>query len=231
MKITDLQPHPIAAVFPLMPEEELEALARDISVNGLKEPIVIVDGLIIDGRNRLEACLMAGVKPKFILYDPEKHGSIESYVLSKNIHRRQMNKSQVACVAHLLALTASESSEVSYTKALGNIIADMGVSKRYVDMAADAHRNDPHFFNAIYEGGASLYDWEQHKANWTGGKETKKEAPKEAPAYDLDPAWDLLVGTKGRIVEGDDAYYFEFRNQGVLTRCFLSSSSPSTEAT
>jgi hypothetical protein len=53
--------HPAAALFPLMNGEELGALAMDIKENGLKEAIVVIDGMILDGRNRFLACRRAGV--------------------------------------------------------------------------------------------------------------------------------------------------------------------------
>ena len=67
--------HPAAELFPLMTEEELIELANDIRENGLQEPIVLLDGLIIDGRNRWLACEQIGidhVDVKFIAYGDQK---------------------------------------------------------------------------------------------------------------------------------------------------------------
>ena len=54
-----------ADVFPMMADDELQELAEDIKANGLHEPLVIadIDGIrmLIDGRNRREACRLAGV--------------------------------------------------------------------------------------------------------------------------------------------------------------------------
>lgn len=59
--------HPYAAdYFRMLPDDELDELARDIAENGLKEALLLdQDGRLIDGRNRLEACRRAGVRPIF----------------------------------------------------------------------------------------------------------------------------------------------------------------------
>ena len=49
--------HNLASIFPLMTEEEYQALVRDIERNGLLEPVWLYEGKIIDGRNRYRACL------------------------------------------------------------------------------------------------------------------------------------------------------------------------------
>lgn len=67
--------HPAADVFPMMPEEELDALAADIKANGLRTPISFFgvaeserkddsEVSLADGRNRLEAMDRAGVELK-----------------------------------------------------------------------------------------------------------------------------------------------------------------------
>ena len=48
--------HPACLLFPRLADDELRALADDIRQNGLLNPIVTLDGAILDGRNRLAAC-------------------------------------------------------------------------------------------------------------------------------------------------------------------------------
>ena len=61
--------HPIANAFPMMEGEEFNQLVEDIRANGLREPIEYIlhegEKIIVDGRNRLRACLEAKVDLTF----------------------------------------------------------------------------------------------------------------------------------------------------------------------
>ncbi len=93
--------HPAAAVFPEMPAADLQALADDIKQNGLIHPIVRTpDGVVIDGRNRLKACAIAGVEPRFEVYTGSNP---VGFIVSSNLKRRQLNESQRALIATRLA--------------------------------------------------------------------------------------------------------------------------------
>jgi len=88
--------HEAANIFPMMEGDSFDELVADIKTNGLREDIELLDGKILDGRNRHSACTMAGVKPRFktvAVDDPV------AYVLSKNLHRRHLDKSQRGLVA------------------------------------------------------------------------------------------------------------------------------------
>jgi hypothetical protein len=115
--------HPIAAVFPLLGEDELLELAGDISRTGLLEPIVLFEGLVLDGRNRLRACELAAVEPRFEEYtgsDPF------SYVVSCNLHRRHLSVEERKAIAKELILrdpsrtdtAVSQQSKLSYVTTL-----------------------------------------------------------------------------------------------------------------
>jgi hypothetical protein len=81
--------------FPLLPEDELQDLAQDIKKNGLFHPIIVDDeGQLVDGRNRLLACEIAGVEPRF-----EKLPAgwdARDYMLSVNLMRKSITRSRKA---------------------------------------------------------------------------------------------------------------------------------------
>jgi ParB-like chromosome segregation protein Spo0J len=92
--------HELADLFPMMPESEIADMAKDIKANGQRNPIVIHEGKILDGRNRYAACVMAGIDPIEV---PFKGKDALSYVLSTNLHRRHLSTSQRAMVAANIA--------------------------------------------------------------------------------------------------------------------------------
>lgn len=86
--------HPIADLFPMLPEDELKELAADIKQRGLLQPIVLdSDGRILDGRNRYAACNLAGVEPQFATYDGDDP---DGYALATNVVRRELSAGQKA---------------------------------------------------------------------------------------------------------------------------------------
>lgn len=86
--------HPAANVMPLIEGSEFDTLVNDIREKGLLTSIVLLDGMILDGRNRYRACLEAKVKPKFVQYK----GDLEvfDYVWSLNAERRHLSAGQRA---------------------------------------------------------------------------------------------------------------------------------------
>jgi hypothetical protein len=89
-----IEVHPLAAVFPMMTDDELQDLADDIRENGLLHPIVLDDaGVLIDGRNRLRACEIAGVAPTFAALNGH---DAAAFIVSANLERRNLTKGQQA---------------------------------------------------------------------------------------------------------------------------------------
>jgi len=71
--------------FPTLGQEELRELADDITSNGLQNAIILLDGKILDGRNRHAACKIAKVEPRFEKWKGK--GSPVEWVISQNLMR------------------------------------------------------------------------------------------------------------------------------------------------
>jgi len=97
--------HPLANIFPLMDGAEFSELVDSIRANGLRDAIVTLDDMILDGRNRERACQVAGVEPRYVQLaagvDPM------DYVIDKNLRRRHLTENQRAMLAARIATRGS----------------------------------------------------------------------------------------------------------------------------
>jgi predicted transcriptional regulator len=97
-----LEPHALCESIPAMSEDEYQVLKADIAENGLRDPIALYQGKILDGRNRYRAMEELGKPIKetmYFEYDPKIDGkSPEAFVLSRNLLRRHLNESQKAAL-------------------------------------------------------------------------------------------------------------------------------------
>ena len=94
--------HPLCSIFPPMSDEEFERLRDDIATHGQRQPILLFDGQILDGRHRHDACLLLKIEPKFETFDGT-FDEAESLVLSLNLARRHLDTSQRSSIAAKLA--------------------------------------------------------------------------------------------------------------------------------
>lgn len=101
MKIGELETHPYADAFPMLSGVEFERFRDDIKATSLlDDKLYLYKGTLLDGRNRLRACIALGIEPTFVHYDGDDP---LGFVMSRNFHRRNMNESQRAIVASKLA--------------------------------------------------------------------------------------------------------------------------------
>jgi ParB-like chromosome segregation protein Spo0J len=88
--------HPLANMFPMIEGSAFEELKRDISAQGILEPIRLYQGMILDGRNRYAAAKACG--HQFSLDDfVQWEGTLaeaEAWVISTNLHRRHLSAKQ-----------------------------------------------------------------------------------------------------------------------------------------
>lgn len=88
--------HPAAAIFPPMTEARLEELARNIQEYGQRQPIVMHEGQVLDGRNRWLACRRIGREPITVEWDGA--GSPWQYAWDQNAERRDLEPGQRAAL-------------------------------------------------------------------------------------------------------------------------------------
>src|SRR6266550_1779942 len=146
--------HPAAEIFPMMTKDELNDLAADIKANGLLTPIVVDEnGILIDGRNRLAACKIAGVKPEFSKlngHDPS------AFILSSNIARRHMTKGQQAmAVAMIYPETEKRGPK---NKGDDSKIESIPIHRGSLSQARAVLANAPELAKIVIEGAKSLTD-------------------------------------------------------------------------
>jgi N6-adenosine-specific RNA methylase IME4 len=150
-----LQFHPLSDIFPLIKGREFRDLVADIKAHGLREPIVVHQSKILDGRSRYSACIEAGVTPI-----TERYNGADplSYVISLNLKRRHLSESQRAMVAAKLAnmrrgertdLPSANLQKVDRASAAKML----NVSERSVASAHDVHEHGaPELTKAVEHG-------------------------------------------------------------------------------
>jgi hypothetical protein len=140
--------HPAAAIFPMLPEDELKQMAKSITAFGLREKIGVMTDeeqldrvLVLDGRNRLEALRLVGVKDDVIVSEFTQvvdlsayRATPEEYVLMANIERRNLTGGQRRALAGKLAVMLSEKQKHTpkeeQTDTLSKAAELAGVSRR-----------------------------------------------------------------------------------------------------
>ena len=60
-----MQRHTLSALFQDMDPAEFRDLVESVKKHGLREPITVFQGEILDGWHRYQACLETGVEPVF----------------------------------------------------------------------------------------------------------------------------------------------------------------------
>lgn len=175
--------HKYAQLFPMSPDAELADMAADVKQRGLLNPIIVLNGEVLDGRNRLRACELAEVTPIFVDYagtDPLAD------VLSWNLHRRQLTASQRAMVATDLAtMKQGQRNDLEPSADLRNVSQEqaaksLGVSTRLVQSAQYVKDHEPETVEKVKAGEITVNAAvQQVKARAQAEEERKYTNPKK----------------------------------------------------
>jgi ParB-like chromosome segregation protein Spo0J len=191
MNLQNLEFHELANEFPLLSDTETEQLADDIKKVGLIEPLVLLDGKILDGRNRYNACKQAGRKLQsddVLLFEEEyENEDPVTFVISRNIRRRHLTVGQRSAVAaELFKRMAKDGSTAKERVKKAAEVA--GVAASSVEQAAHIANKAPELHKQLKAGKKSL-----HKV--------AKEAAKKLAGADLDSALDKIREVCGKSFE------------------------------
>lgn len=170
--------HPLSAAFPSMSSADLSALTDDIAENGLRTPIIVYEGQVLDGWHRWQACAMAGVEPRLQEFDGDDP---VAFVLSSNLQRRHLTASQraaavVACSEWRPAHRVKNSAAAADFPSAKDLAGRAEVSVRTVEHAKAAQRAG--LGEAVREGKVSA----ERAAQVAKLPEPERAAALEAPA-------------------------------------------------
>lgn len=127
-EVAEYKVHPYAMSYPMIPDEKLAALAADIGTpsngkqTGQVHPVVVRlhKGVyeLIDGRNRLAACLLAGVDVLVSIIKLDDNEVVD-FIVRLNDQRRQLNSRQQAEAAwkYLETMSTVEGKKVTREQA------------------------------------------------------------------------------------------------------------------
>lgn len=186
--------HPLADMFPMIPEADRKLLADDIVTFGQRDPIILLDGMVLDGRNRQWACGFADVEP---IYEQYAGDDPLNFVLSKNLHRRHLTESQRALIA--AAIVDWERGVNQTTAGPANLqtrraAERLSISERAVYSAKRIHeKGAPELLDAIRAGKVTIHTGEaiselQHSEQAKVIREEKKAIVAKAKEIRSDQA-------------------------------------------
>ena len=165
--------HPVAKLFPMLSESELREMASSIKKEGLINPCVRQGEVLLDGRNRMAACDIAGVEPRFVEYDGD---SPVSFIIGANLKRRHLEQGQKIALAieiephfaeeakkrQLKTLKKGASSVVEnvpqreQARSRDQAAKTVGISGKSVSQAKAIKQADPERFEKVIAGKLSL---------------------------------------------------------------------------
>ena len=167
--------HSYADRWPMRPADEIEEMAESIRARRQRLPIILTpDGVLVDGRNRLRACELAGIEPWFEVDDTLiDEDEITAYIWDANGDRRNLTKGQRAMLAAL-----RPASTVSLSENTGVALGYIGKARQVI------HWCDSEVVEAVISGELALNDAydqaQQIKATEQADEIARKRAEKES---------------------------------------------------
>lgn len=154
--------HPAASLFPMLDGEAFAALKADIAEHGQRVPIAMYGGAVLDGRNRLRACLELGLEP--VTVDVPLEVDPWTYVVSLNLRRRHLAPHEAGRIYRELlerrgVKRGSGARNDRTSDTVSEVAEQLGVNERTMRRhlaAADAYDGLPEALKAEVDDGLPL---------------------------------------------------------------------------
>ena len=201
--------HWFAATFPMLEGEELDDLVDSIRDNGLRQHIVLdTAGQLIDGRNRLKACVLAGVEPTYTTVDAEPI----AYILGANVTRRHLSKGQCA-MAHAFAHPEPENENGNGGRGRKTTENFSEFSAKLAQQARFVLRHAPNIAVKVMKGLSSLQD-----AYATAMTEKRERDEFEQDRKQTRDSVDVIVAIGAQLTSKIEKWETAFLNQEAFVR-------------
>jgi site-specific DNA-methyltransferase (adenine-specific) len=200
----ELKMHPLCEKLPEMTGAEKEALEASIAAHGLIDPITILDGKILDGRDRYHICRKLNKPIKTVPFDPS-FGSPVEFVIARAQHRNLTIGQRAFAAANLHEDLAKgrklgrppkkSGKKASITGNTRDIAAKpWGLSPRLLQEALDIKKKSPALFHKLGRGEVKV----SQASNRLKLLERKAAVKKSARAFGkiarTTPDWRIILG-------------------------------------
>jgi hypothetical protein len=170
--------HPLSAAWPNMAREDFDALVTSIERNGLREPVVVFDGMILDGWHRMQACESAARPMSIVIFDGDA-AAAEQFVCDKHTRRSLTATQRATAVLAMMQWRTRKDNASNFDQSVPNtdwskstakdIAVRAGVSVATVEKVKTANVKAPDRAQDMRDGKVSastvLRDVEQAKKN------------------------------------------------------------------
>jgi hypothetical protein len=102
-----LRLHPLAHAIPQVGEKEFFELAADVKRHGVRNPITVFNGQVLDGRHRLALASALKLPLRVVEFDGDETAARDE-VISQNVQRRHLTMAQRGLIVQELYLPQAE---------------------------------------------------------------------------------------------------------------------------
>lgn len=105
--LKNLKVHPLALTIPQMTGAEIEQLRKDVQAHGIREPLTLFEGMVLDGRHRLYMASEYDLPVHLKEFDGDE-AAARAYVFSANVVRRHLTAAQKVLAVKELFMPEAE---------------------------------------------------------------------------------------------------------------------------